>query len=86
MTNPFEDENGTYVVLINDEGQYSLWPNFIDLPAGCPRDAETAIRAEHDLIGAIQFAFERQRNDAVIFEIWIESTFHPKLQAPRDPG
>ena len=30
MTNPFEDENGTYVVLINDEGQYSLWPDFID--------------------------------------------------------
>jgi MbtH protein len=34
MTNPFEDENGTYVVLINDEGQYSLWPHFIDVPAG----------------------------------------------------
>ena len=34
MTNPFEDENGTYVVLINDEGQYSLWPDFIDVPAG----------------------------------------------------
>ena len=29
MTNPFEDENGTYIVLINDEGQYSLWPNSI---------------------------------------------------------
>ena len=34
MTNPFEDENGTYVVLINDEGQYSLWPDFIDVPPG----------------------------------------------------
>ena len=34
MTNPFEDENGTYIVLINDEGQYSLWPDFIDVPAG----------------------------------------------------
>jgi MbtH protein len=34
MTNPFEDENGTYVVLINDEGQHSLWPEFIDVPAG----------------------------------------------------
>ncbi len=34
MTNPFEDENGIYVVLINDEGQYSLWPEFIDVPAG----------------------------------------------------
>lgn len=34
MTNPFEDETGTYFVLINDEGQYSLWPTFIDVPAG----------------------------------------------------
>jgi MbtH protein len=34
MTNPFDDENGTFIVLINDEGQYSLWPTFIDVPAG----------------------------------------------------
>ena len=34
MTNPFEDESGQFRVLVNDEGQYSLWPNFIDIPAG----------------------------------------------------
>ena len=34
MTNPFEDEAGTYLVLINDEGQYSLWPDFLDVPTG----------------------------------------------------
>ncbi|WP_411096825.1 MbtH family protein [Streptomyces sp. 020-2-3H-GM] len=34
MTNPFEDEDGTYVVLVNDEGQHSLWPTFVDVPAG----------------------------------------------------
>jgi MbtH protein len=34
MTNPFEDEDGIYLVLINDEGQYSLWPKDIDIPAG----------------------------------------------------
>jgi MbtH protein len=34
MTNPFENEDGTYVVLINDEGQYSLWPEYIDAPKG----------------------------------------------------
>jgi MbtH protein len=34
MTNPFEDEKGTYHVLINDEGQHSLWPTFIDVPKG----------------------------------------------------
>ncbi|WKN18654.1 MbtH family protein [Streptomyces sp. JUS-F4] len=34
MTNPFENPDGTYLVLINDEGQHSLWPSFIDVPAG----------------------------------------------------
>jgi MbtH protein len=34
VTNPFEDENGTYHVLINDEGQHSLWPSFIEVPKG----------------------------------------------------
>lgn len=32
--NPFEDENGTYYALVNDEGQYSLWPAFAEVPAG----------------------------------------------------
>lgn len=34
MTNPFEDENGVYHVLINDEGQHSLWPTFVEVPQG----------------------------------------------------
>jgi MbtH protein len=34
MSNPFEDENGTYRVLVNDEGQHSLWPAFADVPSG----------------------------------------------------
>ena len=34
MTNPFEDPEGTYLVLVNDEGQYSLWPDFVAVPAG----------------------------------------------------
>ncbi|MFD7665833.1 MbtH family protein [Streptomyces sp. NPDC059788] len=33
-TNPFEDADGTYLVLVNDEGQHSLWPSFVDVPAG----------------------------------------------------
>lgn len=33
-TNPFDDENGAFYVLVNDEEQYSLWPAFVDLPAG----------------------------------------------------
>lgn len=34
MTNPFEDENGAYLVLVNQEGQHSLWPAFREIPAG----------------------------------------------------
>lgn len=34
MTNPFEDKDGSYFVLINEEGQHSLWPAYLDVPAG----------------------------------------------------
>ncbi|MBO3747624.1 MbtH family protein [Streptosporangiaceae bacterium NEAU-GS5] len=33
-TNPFDDENGEFYVLVNDEEQHSLWPAFADVPAG----------------------------------------------------
>jgi MbtH protein len=33
-TNPFEDEEAKYFVLINEEGQHSLWPVFADVPEG----------------------------------------------------
>ena len=34
MTNPFENPEGVYLVLVNDENQHSLWPQFVDVPAG----------------------------------------------------
>ncbi|MCM2430823.1 MbtH family protein [Streptomyces sp. RKAG337] len=34
MANPFENPEGVYSVLVNDEGQHSLWPDFVDVPAG----------------------------------------------------
>ena len=34
MSNPFEDADGKYLVLVNDEGQHSLWPSFVEVPAG----------------------------------------------------
>ncbi|MFD0444998.1 MbtH family protein [Streptomyces indonesiensis] len=34
MSNPFEDENGSYYVLVNDERQHSLWLAFAEVPAG----------------------------------------------------
>ncbi|MFE0105095.1 MbtH family protein [Streptomyces sp. NPDC059009] len=33
-TNPFDDADGQFHVLVNDEEQYSLWPTFTDVPAG----------------------------------------------------
>ena len=46
MSNPFEDKDGSYLALVNDEGQYSLWPAFIDVPAGWtvahPKDSRDA--------------------------------------------
>lgn len=34
MSNPFDDETGTFCVLVNPEGQYSLWPTFQEIPRG----------------------------------------------------
>ena len=33
--NPFDDENGTFLVLANDEGQHCVWPEFAAVPDGC---------------------------------------------------
>jgi uncharacterized protein YbdZ (MbtH family) len=32
--NPFDDDDGSFFVLVNDEEQHSLWPSFVDVPAG----------------------------------------------------
>ena len=34
MSNPFENEDAEYLVLVNDEGEHSLWPVFAEVPAG----------------------------------------------------
>ncbi|MEV4097971.1 MbtH family protein [Streptosporangium saharense] len=34
MSNPFEDEDGRYLVLVNAEGQHSLWPFSLEIPGG----------------------------------------------------
>ncbi|MBO0855248.1 MAG: MbtH family protein [Nocardia sp.] len=33
-TNPFDDPDGRFYVLVNAEEQYSLWPSFAEIPAG----------------------------------------------------
>jgi len=34
MTNPFDDQDGTFRVLVNEANQHSLWPEFADVPKG----------------------------------------------------
>lgn len=46
MASPFENEGGVYHVLINKERQYSLWPGFVDVPAGWTIVHEARRRAE----------------------------------------
>nr|ACY06300.1 putative MbtH family protein [Streptomyces flaveolus] len=34
MSNPFDKEDGSFFVVVNMEGQHSLWPAFAEIPAG----------------------------------------------------
>jgi MbtH protein len=34
MTNPFEDPDRHYLVLLNEAGEHSLWPESLTVPAG----------------------------------------------------
>jgi MbtH protein len=45
MANPFDDENGVFLVLVNDENQHSLWPSFADIPDGWRKVYGTDTRA-----------------------------------------
>ena len=46
--NPFDDESAQFLILRNQEGQYSQWPEFAAIPAGWvavfgPATHETAL-------------------------------------------
>jgi glycopeptidolipid biosynthesis protein len=49
-TNPFDDENGNFYVLVNDEEQHSLWPSFADVPAGW-----RVVHGETDRAGCLEY-------------------------------
>jgi len=47
-TNPFEDHEGRYVVLVNAANEHSLWPASAEVPAGWrtvagPSDRQSAL-------------------------------------------
>ncbi|MHC0433708.1 MbtH family protein [Streptomyces sp. O3] len=44
--NPFDDPEGTFHVVVNDEGQHALWPTFAEVPAGWEIVRESGGRAE----------------------------------------
>ncbi|MGW1159802.1 MbtH family protein [Streptomyces sp. NPDC002513] len=56
-TDPFDDAEGAYLVLVNGEGQHSLWPSFAGTPAGW-----TVALGETDRTAALEFV-ERNWKD-----------------------
>jgi uncharacterized protein YbdZ (MbtH family) len=46
MANPFESDEIDYQVLINSEGQHSLWPTFREVPAGWSTSGPTGRRQD----------------------------------------
>lgn len=46
MKNPFDDPNGIFRVVVNSEGQHSLWPSFAEVPEGWTVVFGEASRAE----------------------------------------
>ena len=46
MANPFESDSREYLVLVNHEGQYSLWPDFREIPNGWTQVGPKAPRQE----------------------------------------
>ncbi|WP_053926296.1 MbtH family protein [Streptomyces chattanoogensis] len=45
-SNPFENPDGSYSVLVNGEGQHSLWPAAIKVPEGWTVALEDSSRQE----------------------------------------
>ncbi|MCG8554358.1 MAG: MbtH family protein [Proteobacteria bacterium] len=41
-----EDDNTTYLVVVNHEEQYSIWPDYRELPSGWRAEGKTGKKAE----------------------------------------
>jgi MbtH protein len=42
----FDDESGVFAVVLNDEQQYSIWPEGRELPLGWRREGTVGTKAE----------------------------------------
>jgi MbtH protein len=63
-TNPFESDDERYLALVNDEGQYSLWPHRIDVPDGWHVAFGAATRGE--CLSHIEEAWQDMRPKSLI--------------------
>jgi uncharacterized protein YbdZ (MbtH family) len=54
MANPFDDTEAMFLVLLNDEGQYSIWPGFADVP-----DGWDVVSGPADKASCVQFIDEK---------------------------
>ena len=67
MTNPFENAEGIYLVLTNEEDQHSLWPDWADVPDGWTTVFGPAPRA--DCLSYIERSWSDMRPRSLITEM-----------------
>ena len=46
MSSPFDDSDARFLVVVNHESQYALWPTFADVPDGWTVALPAASRQE----------------------------------------
>lgn len=64
MANPFEATDALYIVLVNKEGQHSLWPSLISVPDGWVVACEAQSR--QDCIDFIESNWRDMRPNSLI--------------------
>lgn len=84
MTNPFEDEDASYLVLINDEGQHSLWPVFADIPEGWEKIFGEAGR--QDCLDFIETSWTDMRPRSLIKAMEEDAAEREKNAAAKNPA
>jgi MbtH protein len=70
LSNPFDEVDGQFYVLINSEKQYSLWPGAIDIPAGWQEE----FRGQHgECVGYIDTEWTDMRPESLRRQIQMGS-------------
>ena len=62
--NPFEDADGAFQVLVNSEGQYSLWPLDIPVPGGW--QVSYVGQSRQDCLAYVDIAWADMRPESLI--------------------